>query len=148
MITIKHFRRYAESGNRYKPVFVPSVNVDSGRMTLISSGRVDTYEVIQSHRDSVDIHVLISRFKNGETDVLNQRAGFYGDITDLPKTYAEMHDLIMRARNSFDALPVEVRRQYDFDFNVYLGSLGKIVKDDQPDVKPVTEPASKPVGGV
>lgn len=118
------------SGERYKTVYSPSVDPDTGRLTLFPSGKVDIYQEIQSYKDSVDINVLIARYRNGETDVFKQRQGFYGDITELPRTYAEMYDLMVKAENSFNALPVDVRRQFDFDFGVYLQSLGSFV--DQP----------------
>lgn len=121
-------RIISNSGQRFKTVFSPTVDTKTGRLTLQETGKVDLYAEIQSHKDSVDIHTLIARYRNGETDVFMQRPGFYGDITEMPKTYAEMYDIMVKAENSFNALPVDVRRQFDFDFGVYLASLGNFDK--------------------
>lgn len=121
-------RIISNPGQRFKTVFSPAVDTKTGRLTLQETGKVDLYAEIQSHKDSVDIHTLIARYRNGETDVFMQRPGFYGDITEFPKTYAEMYDIMVKAENSFNALPVDVRREFDFDFGVYLASLGNFEK--------------------
>lgn len=117
-------------GNPYKPTFTPKVS-SSGRVSLVLTGKVDLYQQIQSHKDSVDLKTLIARFESGEADVFSQRNGFYMDITSMPQTYAELHELMTDARNRFDSFPVDIRKQYNFDFGVYLNSLGKLPKTDK-----------------
>ena len=63
---------------------------DKGRIRLEESGTENLYDYIQSFAESCDIHVLLKRFANGETDVLSRVQGFYADVTELPQTYADI----------------------------------------------------------
>ena len=71
----QHQRFLSNVGSRDKIVYGASYN-EKGQLILEEKGREDWYGYIQSHKDSVDIHVLLARFKNGETDVLNRVQGF------------------------------------------------------------------------
>lgn len=122
---LKKKRYFSSSGSPIKVTYSPKVS-PSGSIHLVATGEVDLYNEIQSHKQSVDLKSLIARFESGDIDVLNRKSGFFADISGLPQTYAELHQLLTDARSHFDALSVDVRKRFDFDFGKYLESLGDI----------------------
>lgn len=106
------------------PVYTPIVQED-GQIELKEVGKHSVYNEIQSYKDSCDINVLIERFKNGDIDALNQRSdGAYGDFATLPKTHAEILQIMIDARNSFDRLPVATKQKFNNDFNYWFATYG------------------------
>lgn len=165
MITLAKikFRTFGESlqvhsnpGCRDKITYSP-VYDKSGSWHLEESGKVDFYSEIQSHADSVDIHVLLARYAAGDESALMQRNGEFFDATDMPRTYAEFLNLRIEAEKNFYALPADVRAKFDHSLEKYmvqagtpewLSALGIDAKPaaeaaaaDQPDVKEVEKDA-------
>lgn len=102
-----------------KPVFD-----DRGVWHLVAVGRKDLYGEIQSHADSVDINILLQRFKNGDIDVFSRVQGIYGDFTDMPETMIDAVNRIEQGRLSFMALPAEVREYFGNSFETMLSAMG------------------------
>ena len=75
-------RFLSNPGSPVKILYGPEFD-EKGRMNLVEKGRENLYDFIQSFKESVDIHVLLKRFSNGETDVLSQIQGFYGDFSEF-----------------------------------------------------------------
>lgn len=96
---------------------------DVGRIALKVIATEDLYDYIQSHRDSVDIHVLMARFRAGDTDALTRVQGFYGDITDSPTTYAGMLNSVLAGQHAFERLPVEVKERFHNSFSEWLAAM-------------------------
>lgn len=126
MVTFKtqfddHARVFVNPGSRTKVTYQASYDVN-GTLQLYPSGEEDLYDYIQSHRDSVDIHVILKRFAAGETDVLSQVQGFYADAADMPSTYAEVLNAVIHGESVFDSLPAEVKQRFGNSFSQWLTS--------------------------
>ncbi len=119
-----HVRYFTSPGNRLHDVFTGSIN-GNGEVVLVKTGEEDIYDMIQSHRDSVDIHVLMARYKAGETDVLEKRQLKYGDFTEMPKTFADVLNITIQAKEHFASLPVETRAKFGHSFEKWLVSMDK-----------------------
>lgn len=115
---------FQEPGSRIKIVYSPRYD-DRGVLDLVATGQENLYEYIQSHKESVDIHVLLDRFVNGETDVLSRMQGFYADVSDMPKTYAEVLNAVIIGEETFSKLPVEVKQRFNNSFSEWLSSMDK-----------------------
>lgn len=115
---------FQEPGSSVKLVYSPRYD-DNGVLDLVVTGKEDLYGYIQSHKESTDIHVLLDRFANGETDVLQRMQGFYGDVTSMPKTYAEVLNAVIVGEETFARLPVDVKQRFDNSFAVWLASMDK-----------------------
>lgn len=113
---------YQEPGSREKIVYSPRYS-DTGVLDLVVTGKENLYEYIQSHAQSVDIHYLLDRFVNGETDVLQRMQGFYGDVTSMPKTYAEVLNSVIAGEEAFARLPVDIKQKFDNSFAVWLTAM-------------------------
>ena len=119
-----HVRVLAEPGQREKVTYGGHYD-DKGRVVLEEIGRVNLYDEIQSHADSVDIHVLMQRYKNGDPEALSRAQGLYLDATVFPKTYAEALNHMADMERSFMSLPVEVREKFNNSFSEFLASSGE-----------------------
>lgn len=119
-----HSRVFQHPGNPIKTVFSSRYD-DHGVLDLQPTGEENLYDYIQSHAQSTDIHVILERFSNGETDVLSQIQGFYADASDMPKTYAEVLNAVIAGEQTFNRLPVEVKQQFDNSFAVWLAAMDK-----------------------
>lgn len=122
---VKYFKNdlSSECGSPDKIQYKSIVN-DDGTITLEEAGKIDFQGMIQSYAESCDMNIIINRIMNGEVDLLDKRHGIFGDMTEMPKTYAEMLQLQIDAKNSFDNLPVEIKKKFDNDYNVYLATAG------------------------
>lgn len=155
----KHLRVYAEPGSGVKEIFSPYYT-EEGILELEVTGKENLYEYIQSHKDSVDIHVILQRFvDSGDPSVLQRVQGFSFDATDMPKTYAEALNAMISAENYFNSLPVETRAQFGHSFQQFLASMDKpgfvsklgfvadiVPQDPNPNPNPnsVSSPAAAP----
>lgn len=114
---------FSNSGCAEKVVLSPVFD-DKGVMDLQPSGKLNIYDEIQSHKDSVDIHVLLKRYQNGELDVFSKASGVYVDVTNMPTTYAEMLNVVNRAEEQFNSLTVEQRAKFGHSFEQFLATAG------------------------
>lgn len=116
-----HPRVHQHPGDPVKDVYASRYTPD-GTLELYISGQEDLYGYIQSHAESVDIHVLLQRFANGEADVLSRAQGFYMDSSDMPKTYAEVLNSVIAGEQAFDSLPAEVKQRFGNSFSQWMTS--------------------------
>lgn len=122
---------------------------DTGEVELIPSGTEDIYAAIQSHKDSCDIGLMLSRFANGDPTALSRVQGTYGDFTSMPSTYADMLNAVIAGEDYFNSLPVDVRAKFDHSLEKFI-----VAMDDMPDFLsklgvsvPVPDPDPDPVSG-
>lgn len=112
---------FSNHGNHLVPEFRAEVQ-DNGVIELVEDGVKNLYDEIQSHRESVELSALIERYKNGDTTVLDRRAGIYADTTKMPKTYAEILQTVIDGENIFASMPLEFREKFGNDFNQWFAS--------------------------
>lgn len=93
----------------------------SGVKKLVKTDRKENvYDKIQADYDSTDINKLMLRFSLGETDVINQKDVFYGDVTNMPTTYAELFDRVEECKRVFDALPADLKSEFGNSYEVFF----------------------------
>lgn len=113
---------YQEPGTPVKLIYSPRYT-DDGVLDLVVTGQENLYDYIQSHKESTDIHVLLTRFANGEQDVLSRMQGFYADVTSMPKTYAEVLNAVIVGEETFSRLPVDIKQRFDNSFSVWMAAM-------------------------
>ena len=116
-------RFFSDPGSPLHVLYAPKVNAD-GSVDLVESGVENIREYIQSFERSTDLSVILARVGAGETQLLYQRPGSYGDFTQLPSTYAEALQLQIDSNNLFKSLPVEVKNKFDNDPNKFFAQSG------------------------
>lgn len=95
----------------------------TGAMSLKECGKVNMYDEIQSHAESVDIHVLLKRYAAGDVNALNKLEGQFCDVTNAPRSFAEYLQAFADAESTFAQLPAEVRANFDNDILKFVASL-------------------------
>lgn len=114
------------SGCRFVPTFHVKIDEETGEEILVEDGLYDLYEDIQSHAPEVDLHVLIEKYKKtGEAAFLNRRSAVYGDFTDVPKTFAEMVNIVQEGNEFFASLPPLVKERFGNNSVRFYSSFGK-----------------------
>lgn len=93
-------------------------------ITVVEKGKENLYAYINSFADSVDINVLLARYRNGEKDALLQRAGAYIDISSMPTNINEFIDLSRSAQNLFDTLPIETKEKFNNNVMEFISTVG------------------------
>lgn len=114
-------RIQSNPGNPIKQLYAGSYN-ERGQVELKEDGTENLYDFIQSFVESTDIHAIMRRFENGEVNVLEKVQGFYGDVTEMPKTYAEALQRIADSEKVFMSLPVDVRAKFGHSFSEFLAA--------------------------
>ncbi|UPW40971.1 internal scaffolding protein [Sigmofec virus UA08Rod_5899] len=117
-----HDRVYQNPGDPVKTLYGPIFD-KNGVMSLKVTGKHDLYGEIQSHAESVDIHVLLQRYQNGDPGALARVQGAYGDFTQMPQTFAEALNTMIAAEQYFMGLPVETRSEFGHSFQQFIASM-------------------------
>lgn len=137
-----HDRVSQEPGSRVKKLYSPVFD-KQGHMSLEESGQENLYDYIQSHADSVDIHVLLKQYElGGDPSVFARVQGAYGDFTQMPKTFAEALNTMIAAEQYFNSLPVETRAQFGHNFNQFIASMDAPDFTSRMGIAPEAPPAS------
>lgn len=113
-----------EPGSPFRVLYKPVVD-KKGNIELEECGKENTQEIIQSYAESCDIQLILQNAMMGDVSGLQKVQGFYGDFTQMPKTYAEMLQLQIDAQNAFNALPTDIKKKFDNDVNKFLMSAGE-----------------------
>lgn len=147
-------RFHTEVGSREAITYQP-VYDKRGVWHLEETGKENRYLEIQSYADSCDINVIMARYRNGETDVLQQIQGTYGDFSNVPTNYAELMNAKLQAEQLFMSLAADVREKYNNSVEQFMAEIGtkegmeKLgVKFDAPAPAPEPVPVDKKEGAV
>lgn len=97
---------------------------DKGVLSIVHDKLRNVQEEIQSHAESVDLKVLIARYENGDMSALNQKQPSFADIIDVPNSYADVMNMRATTKRYFYDLPVNVRAEFNHDFDQFAAALG------------------------
>lgn len=115
------------SGLKSRPNYKPKY-LDNGAYELVEDGFIHSYEEIQAWKATTDMSAIMERYiRTGDSSILNQRACFYGDVTALPKNYVELANTLREADNFFNALPIELKKEYDMNPAVFYANVNDVV---------------------
>lgn len=140
-----HKRQFTCHGSRKKQEYQP-VYDRAGVWHLEPTRETDLYLEIQSFAASCDINVIMARYRNGETDVLQRIQGVYGDFANIPTNYADLMNAKIQAESLFAGLAADVRAKYNNSVEQFMAEIGtksgleKLgVKFDETRIEPVSE---------
>lgn len=150
----------SNSGEKDRPNYKP-MYLENGSYELVQDGVIHSYEDIQAWKATCDMSTIIERYiRTGDTNILNQRAGFYADVTDLPKNYVELANMLQNADNFFNALPADIKKEYEFNPAIFFANadidsviataFGKpvkqtVIEESIVKVEPIEKPIEKEV---
>ena len=117
-----HERVHCSAGSREHVLYTPRFDA-AGNFELVESGKEDRYAEIQSHKDSCDINLIVERYASGDQTVLARRQAMYMDVTEMPKTYSELLNLVATGEKQFNSLPLEVKEEFGNSYHRYLSAM-------------------------
>lgn len=92
----------------YKPKYL-----DSGSYELVEDGVFHSFDDIQAWLPTCDMGIIMRQYlRTGDESILNRRAGFYADVSDLPKDYIALRNMLNDADQIFMSLPLEMREAF------------------------------------
>ena len=116
-----------------------------GNERLVVIGQKPIYEIIQASAEGAAISNIITRWRSGDDSVLHVSEGFYADITEIPSSLSEAHSALIKAQNTFNSLPLEVREQFGMNLGRFLSHVSDPNFSFKPDPDPVSQPSSDPL---
>lgn len=121
---------YYESGESYHSpsgsdiAFEYSTYLDEKGLECYGiTSRFSQRERINAALSGSTVPDIISRFTRGETNLIGSVDKTLSDITGFPKDFMEAQNLLVKARNHFENLPVDVRASYNHSVSSFLDSV-------------------------
>ncbi|AZL82850.1 internal scaffolding protein [Apis mellifera associated microvirus 9] len=75
----------------------------------------------QEFADSVDVNKIVAHFtRTGRLENVRTANAKFADMSQLPGSYHESLNLVVAAREAFDALPSDIRRHFGNDVQEFL----------------------------
>lgn len=98
---------------------------DTGQEEYYIKGQTNIYERIQMFRDECDLEqILIRCTQTGDFSLLNSKQPLYADFEDMPDNIFDAHRKIKQAQETFLNLPLNIREEYDNNFDKFLAEIG------------------------
>lgn len=111
------------AGSKEEPVYQMQIDL-RGNKTLVKTGMTNIYDIIQESLEQSKIETIIRRATEGDPYALTIMNGQYIDTTDVPNTLAEAQQFVIRAKEEFDQLPINIRRAFDMSAEKYIANYG------------------------
>lgn len=128
-------RVISNAGDRKRIVKAGVLN-NKKQIVVKEKGHEDLYAYINSFADSVNIHVLLARFANGDKEALLQRAGAFIDISALPTNINEFVELYHNGESYFNSLPIEIKEKFNNNMTEFISKIGSTEFNDIMSVSP------------
>lgn len=148
---IKKFRKIYDDDAKFvsepgDPIAIDyMLQIDSdGVGEIVECGKTDLYASIQSHRDSVDLDMILKRYAEGDASALDRVRGFYADLSKMDMNYANLMNMNLRGQKLFESLPSDIREEYGNDYiqfiargigNLDISDAAGVVPDEGDEVK-------------
>ena len=119
----------SESGSKLISKYALKIDEKTGYEYLAPTGEYDNvYDRIQADYPSTDINILMERFALGDTEAINIKPGFYADVSDMPKTYAELFQRYEDSKKFFDELPADLKEMFNNSFTEFWSEMDSETK--------------------
>lgn len=115
--------RPTPEGSIYRNIYQECLD-DQGRLSLERVGQTNVYEKIQEDLEQSKIENILHAVAMGDLNALKQREATYCDATTMPKSLREAQDLVIRLRDEFYTLPLEVRKEFENSPEQYVSEMG------------------------
>ena len=97
---------------------------ENGQRNLVKIGEKNIYAMIQEDAESVKIENILHAVAMGDLAALQQREATYVDATTMPSNLMEAQNIILKAKDEFYKMPLEVRKEFKNDPEVYVSEMG------------------------
>lgn len=101
----------------------PEMTIE-GKRILKPTRIVPIYDLIQVGREETEIERIVKRAMQGDYNALNAMNGVYADISDAPNSLAQAQQMIINAKREFDDLPAEIKKEFEYNPEIYVAQVG------------------------
>lgn len=122
--TDEHKRYHCTSGSRYEKEYQEQIDKKTGKKTLVVTGKKDIYALIQSDLESTKIENILHKLAVGDFSVLRQAELTYVDEKDFPHSLMEAQNIVIKAKQEFEKMPVEVKKLFNNSAEQYVSEIG------------------------
>lgn len=98
---------------------------------LVEVGKINTFELIQSHADECSIDSIIARCLGGDESALAQRAGQYIDTIGMPADLLELQQMKNASDELINSLSEEDRKAFFDDPDKFFDSKAVVKTDEE-----------------
>lgn len=116
-------RTFSNPGTRFLNEYQEQIG-KNGQKELVKIGEKNIYEMIQLDLESTKIENILHAVAMGDLSALQQREAMYIDATTMPKTLMEAQNIVIKARNEFEKMPLEVRKLFNNSPEQYVSEMG------------------------
>lgn len=116
-------KKPTSSGTKFINTYQEEIGKD-GSLHLVKTGETNVYERIQLDVESCKIENILHAVAMGDLNALNQREATYTDATTMPKNLMEAQNLVIRMKDEFYKMPIEVRKEFGNDPERYVSLMG------------------------
>lgn len=114
--------RFTPHGSPYINTYQEEIN--DGRLSLVKTGQTNVYEMIQQDLESCKIENILHAVAMGDLSALQQREATYCDATTMPKSLMEAQNLVLKMKDEFYKMPMEVRKEFGNSAEKYVEEMG------------------------
>ena len=114
----------SELGSPIAKTYEYIIDKKTGRKVCVPAGETNIYEMIQASAESCKIENIIKRATNGDLSGLNVRNAQYLDLTEAPTNLMEMQNMIIKATQEFEKLPIEIKNKFGNSAEEYISKYG------------------------
>lgn len=115
-------RHYAPTGNGMLNVYEEQLK--RGHKELVKTGETNVYDRIQEDLEQSKIENILHRLAMGDVEALNQREATYMDTTTMPKELRDTLNIVLKAKNEFEKMPIEVKELFHNSPDEYVSEMG------------------------
>lgn len=113
----------------YAPIGTHFINeyqeqIVKGKKELVKIGEKDVYAMIQEDLEGTKIENILHAVAMGDLSALNQRETMYIDSTTMPKSLMEAQNIVVKLKDEFYKLPLEVRKEFNNSPELYVDQMG------------------------
>lgn len=126
MLKVKERKRFfSPAGTHFLNTYTEVIK--DGKKQLEKTGETNIYDKIQEDLEGTKIENILQAAAMGDLSALNQRETIYADVTEMPKTLMEAQNLVLKAKQEFEQMPLEVRKLFDNSPEKYVEEMGEKV---------------------
>lgn len=122
--TEKHKRYHCNPGSIYENEYQEQIDEKTGCLHLVKIGKKNIYELIQQDLESTKMENILHKLAVQDYSVLKQAELTYVDEADFPKSLMEAQNIVIKAKQEFEAFPVEVKKLFNNSAEQYVSEIG------------------------
>lgn len=116
-------RKLTPSGTKFLNVYQEEIAKD-GTKHLVKTGQTNIYDKIQSSLEETKVENILKAVAMGDLSMLQAQKPTYIDATTLPKTLMEAQNIVLKAKQEFENLPIKIKNLFDNNAELYVSQIG------------------------